>query len=475
MKDVIIIGAGAIGCFVARYLSAYQLKTLVIEREPDVGDGTSKANSAIVHSGDDPVPGTKKARFNVEGNRMFPKLCEELDVEFEQVGSMNVALDEKQREKLFVLEERAKQNGVPTKMLTGEEVLSMEPNINKCVTGALLCPTAGVVNPFELTAHAMENALDNGVELVLRESVVSISKKDGHFLVKTNKNEYEAEVVVNCAGLFAEEIAKMIEPIDWYIRPRKGEYYVLDHFGKGFVNHVLFPLPSEKGKGILVTMTSAWNYLVGPSSEFVDDKEDMSTDSPTLADVKAQALNMVPSIPFNQQIRIFAGCRDTPSTGDFIIEPAKSEPKFINVAGSESPGLVSSPAIGRYVADELVAPILKAKKKDNWNPRIKPYVHPLKMDIEERKAFVKDHPEYGAIICNCEQVSIGEINDVLSRSLPATTIRAVRKRTRAGFGKCQGGFCQSQVLWLIAKATGKSPMEIEYEHEGSIILERESK
>ena len=475
MKDVVIIGAGAVGCFVARYLSAFDLDTLVIERELDVGDATSKANSAIVHSGDDPIPGSKKARFNVEGNKMFPLLSKELDFEFEQVGSLNVAITEAQREKLLVLEERAKLNGVPTKMLNHDEVLAIEPNINPDVVAALLCPTAGVVNPFEMTAHAMENAIDNGVKLHLGESVTNVKKIDGGFLVITDKGEYETKTVVNAAGLFAEEIAKMIEPIDWSIKPRKGEYYVLDHFGKGFVNHVLFPLPSEKGKGILVTMTTAWNYLVGPSSEFVDDKEDLATDTPTLADVKAQASLMVPNIPFREQIRVFAGLRATPSTGDFIIEPSHSYEGFINVAGIESPGLVSSPAIGKYVAEELVAPQLNAKRKKDWNPTIKPYTHPLKLSLEERRKLIKENPLFGEVVCNCEKVSMGEIDEVLSRSVPALTIRAVRKRTLAGFGKCQGGFCQSKVLFYMAKKQHRSPLEIEYEKPGSQILLKESK
>ncbi|MCR5078839.1 MAG: NAD(P)/FAD-dependent oxidoreductase [Bacilli bacterium] len=475
MKDVVIIGAGAVGCFVARYLSAFKLDTLVIERELDVGDATSKANSAIVHSGDDPIPGSNKARFNVEGNRMFPQISDELDVEFEQVGSLNIALSEAQKEKLLVLQERAKENGVPTKMLSHDEVVAIEPNINPEVVAALLCPTAGVVNPFELTAHAMENAVDNGVELRLGESVTDIKKIEGGFLVITDKGQYESKTVVNAAGLFAEEIAKMVEPVEWSIKPRKGEYYVLDHFGKGFVNHVLFPLPSEKGKGILVTMTTAWNYLVGPSSEFVGDKEDLATDTMTLADVKAQASLMVPNIPFREQIRVFAGLRATPSTGDFIIEPSHAYPEFINVAGIESPGLVSSPAIGKYVAEELIAPLLKAERKSDWNPRIKPYTHPLRMNLEERRELIKKNPQYGEIVCNCEKVSMGEIDEVLSRSVPALTIRAVRKRTRAGFGKCQGGFCQSKVLFYMAKKQNRSPLDIEYEKPGSQILRKESK
>lgn len=475
MEDIIIIGGGVVGAFVARYLSRYQASILVLDKETDVGDLTSMANSAIGHSGYDPVPGTKKAHFNVLGNRMYPSVCKELDVHFDMCGSLTVALDEKQLEMLGKLQERAKENGVPAELLPAERVKEMEPNISPEVKGALLCPTAGVVNPFTLTVHAMENAVDNGAKLCLGAEVTSIDKTKEGYLVHTSKGDFAAKLVINCAGVYGDKIAAMIEKIDWSITPRKGEYYVLDHYAKGLVNHVLFPLPSEKGKGILVTMTTSGNYLVGPSSEWVDDKEDLSTDTPTLADVRRQATMMVPNIPFREQIRVFAGLRATPSTHDFIIERSKSYETFVNVAGIESPGLASSPAIGEYVADELVAPVLGLKKKENWNPCVRPYVKPMEMGLEERNLLIKKNPHFGKMICNCEKVSLGEIEDELSRSVPPHTIKALKKRCRAGFGKCQGGFCQPQVLLLLAEHYGLSPLEVLYDKEGSNILEGVSK
>lgn len=475
MNDVIVIGAGVIGAFVARNLSRYKLNALVIEKENDVGDVTSMANSAIAHSGYDPLPGSKKAFFNVKGNQMMPLVCEELDVNFGKVGTLTVATEDSQIKMLSDLKERAALNGVPTKILSASEVLKLEPNINPNVKGALLCPTGGIVNPFTLTAHAMENAIDNGVKLNLGESVLSIKKIDGGFLVTTNKSSYETKVVINCAGLHSDEIAKMIEPIDWSIHARKGEYFVLDHYAHGLVNHVLFPLPSEKGKGILVTMTTSYNYLVGPSSEWVSEKDDLSTDPLTLGDVKAQAKELVPNIPFNEQIRVFSGLRATPSTHDFIIEPSKNEPCFLNVAGIESPGLASSPAIGEYVVDTLLAKVLPLEVNDKYQPRVKKYLHPLSLPIEERNAVIKENPDYGTMVCNCEKVTLGEIEDVLSRSLPCRSVKAIKKRTRAGFGKCQGGFCQPNVIRLLAKHYGVSPLEILYDHDGSEIVKEEVK
>lgn len=475
MEDIIIIGGGVISAFIARALSRYELSTLVIEKENDVGDVTSMANSAIAHSGYDPVPGTKKAKFNVLGNKMMPKVCEELDVSFNQVGSMTIALYDEQIKLLEDLKKRGEENGVECVLLNAEEVKKLEPNINPDVKGALLCPTAGVINPFTLTAHAMENAIDNGVKLSLGEEVLDVKKEGDHYVVKTTKGERLAKVVINAAGLYSDKIASMIEPIEWSVHARKGEYFVLDHYAPGLVNHVLFPLPSEKGKGILVTMTTSGNYLVGPSSEWQDDKDDMSTDSLTLSKVRAEAVQMVPSIPFREQIRTFAGLRSTPSTHDFIIEPSKTYKDFINVAGIESPGLASSPAIGLYVADTLVAPLFNAKLKENWNPRVRKYVKPLLLSVEERNELISKDPRYGQMVCNCEKVSLGEIMDNLSRSLPCNTIKALKKRTRAGFGKCQGGFCQPKVLLLLAEHFKKSPLEILYDKDGSNVLDKEAK
>ena len=475
MKDILIIGGGAVGAFVARKASSYQLSVLVLEERQDICEVTSMANSAIVHSGYDPVPGTKKAKFNVAGNAMFPKLCEELDVHLEQIGSLTVALSDAQYEMLLALQDRAKQNGVEAKLLSAEQVKELEPNISPNVKGALLCPSAGIVNPFTLVAHAFENAVDNGVELRLGEKVVGIEEKGGYFIVKTNKGEHQAKVVINCAGLHSDEVAAMVEPIDWSIKARKGQYYVLDHFKKGLVNHVLFPLPSEKGKGILVTPTTADNYLVGPSSEWDEDKDDFSTDSATLENVKEQALMMVPNIPFRELIRTFSGLRSTPSTHDFIIEPSRSYPNFINCGGIESPGLVSSPAIGEYVIDELVAKVLPLKKKENYNPRVRPYICPAKMSEEDVNALIAKDPDYGQVVCNCEKVTLGEIKDVLSRSVAPRSVKGIKKRTRAGFGKCQGGFCQPKVVMLLAEHYHISPLEVIYDLEGSEILAKEAK
>ena len=470
MFDVLIIGAGVTGAMIARNLAKYQLSVALLDKENDVGNLTSNANSAIIHSGYDPVPGTLKAKFNVLGNKMYDKVAEELDVHFYRIGSLTVALYDEQIPVLKELAERSKQNGVPVELLDAEKVKEMEPNINPEVKGALFAPTAGIIDPFNLVVHAVENAVDNGVKLFLNEEVVNISKSKDKFLVVTKKNQYEAKIVINAAGAFSDKIASMFEPIDWHIIPRKGEYFVLDHFAYGFVNHTIFPLPSEKGKGILVTMTSSGNYLVGPSSEVVNEPDDYTTDGVTLANIRKQATQMVPNIPFNQVIRVFSGVRPTPSTHDFILGYAKKDNHFINAAGIESPGLASAPAIGEYVVEELVRPLIELKENPNFNPRVKKYKVMFDMSLEEKQKVVEDDPDYGKIICNCEHIPLGEIKDVLSRSVPPHSVKGVKRRVRAGYGKCQGGFCSPSVVLLLAKHYGISPLEVSYDEENSPIL-----
>ena len=471
MFDVVVIGAGIVGSLVARKLSTYQLSIAVLEKEPDVGNVTTMANSAIVHSGYDPVPGTLKAKLNVLGNKMFDKLCEELDVEMERIGSLTVALYDEQLPLLNKLAERSAQNGVEVKILSAEETLKLEPHLNPQVKGSLLAPTAGIVNPFTLSVHAMENAVDNGVKLFLNEKVVNINKKGDFYSVTCESdNTYEAKVIINAAGVYSDEIHKMVEPIDYSITPRKGEYFILDHYTDDLVKHTIFPLPSEKGKGILVTPSIGGTYLIGPSAEAMPSKDDVSTDKPTLDEIRRQALDMVPSIPFNQVIRTFAGTRPTPSTHDFVIGFAKCDNHFINLSSIESPGLVSSPAIAEYVVDEYVSKVLILKPNANFNPNVKKRPNLAKMSVKDKQEFIKKNPEYGQIICNCEKVSLGEILFEMNTSVPPTTIKAVKKRTRAGFGKCQGGFCQPLVIKLISEKFNIPLNKVLFQKAGSFVV-----
>lgn len=470
IHDVLIIGAGVTGTMIARELSKYKLDTVIIDKSNDVGNMTSSANSAIIHSGYDPEPGTNKAKFNVLGNKMYPQIVKDLDVEYIPCGSLTVALEEEQLETLKMLQERSRINGVPVELLNKEEVLKLEPNINPEVKGALYAPTAGVIDPFNLVVHAMENAIDNGVTFLRNHEVKNIKKENDYFVVNTNKEDLYARIVINAAGVKADKIASMIEEIDWAITPRKGEYYLLDHYKEGLVNRTIFPLPSKKGKGILASITSSGNYIVGPSSELAD-PDDLSTDAPTLANIKASASLMVPSIPFKETIKVFSGLRATCTRHDFIVEPSKTERNFINVAGIESPGFVSAPAIAEYVVNELIKPVIKLENNPSFNPKVKPYHRMYYLSEEAQIQTIKENSDFGEIICNCEHISLGEIKEALSRSCPPVSIKGVKRRTRAGFGKCQGGFCQPKILLLLARHYDVSPTEIPLNEDGSYIID----
>ncbi len=471
MYDVIIIGAGVIGCAVARELSRYKAKVLVLDKENDVGNVTSMANSAIVHSGYDPIPKTNKAKYNVEGNKMYDLLTKELDVEFKRIGSLTCATNEEEFNVIKGYVSRAKENGVEVKILDKEETKKIEPFVSDEVIGSLYAPSAGIINPFELCVALAENAIDNGVELLLDEEVVDIRKLQDKYVVKTKDKEFESKMVVNAAGVYSDKIANMVDDETFKITPRKGEYFVLDHFEKPFVSHVIFPVPTEKGKGILVTPTTHSNYLIGPSSEFVDDKSDLATDKMTLDNVRKNASKLVKNIPFNYIIREFSGLRATSSTHDFVIN---ENDNFINLGGIESPGLASAPAISKE-AVRLVNEKLHLEVNNDFNPFRRKVIRLKKMSESERNELIKNDKTFGHIVCRCEGVSEGEVIDCIRRNAGARTIKGVKKRCRPGFGKCQGGFCEPLIVEILCRELNLDPLNVRYDSKDSYILQSETK
>lgn len=473
--DVIIVGGGVIGCAIARELSKYKLRTVLLEKNNDVCNETSAANSAIVHSGYDPLPNSLKAQMNVLGNSMYPQMCKELDVPFIQNGSLTIATTDDEMNTLLSLQKRANENKVETKILSSEEVLKLEPQLNKDIKGALFAPTCGIVNPFELTVALMENAMDNGVELLLNHEVNNIKINENSVSVFCkNDKELECKVLINAAGLFADDINAFVDKDSFTITPRKGQYFVLDHFDLNFVKHTLFMVPSDKGKGVLVTPTTSGNYLIGPSSDFVDDKQDLSTTKDILDSVRSQASRIIENIPYANLIRQYSGLRAVSSTGDFIIEHSKVSKNLINVAGIQSPGLASCPAIALKVV-ELLKECMPLNVNEEFNP-IRRKVYRLKeMSIEDKNKLISENPQFGHIVCRCEKISEGEIVDCIHRNCGATTVKGVKKRCRPGFGKCQGAMCEASVIKILARELKKDESEILYSENGSNILKYETK
>jgi len=479
MLDVIIIGAGITGAFIARELARYELDVMVLEKNNDIANETTMANSAIIHSGYDPIPGSNKARLNVEGNSMYEKVCFELDCAYKKIGSLTVAIDDDQVHALQVLEERARENQVEVKWLDKDEALQIEPNLTNRVKAALLAPSAAIVYPWEVAIGLMENAMDNGVKLFLNQKVTEIKKLDAFdeekgYKVTTDKESYKCHIVINCAGVFADSIHNMTAKKTFEITPRRGQYFVLDSDVGNHVRHVIFPCPTKKGKGVLVTPTTHGNILIGPTSETIEDKFGNDTTSKGLDYVRKQADSIVKNIPYDKVIRTFAGLRPSSDRHDFIIGEPEDAEGFIDVAGIESPGLASAPAIAREVLF-LVKKRIDMKANRLFDPHRQGYKHFKGMSIEEKREIIKKDARYGKIICRCETVTEGEIVDCIRRNAGATTVKGVKKRVRPGMGRCQGGFCEPLVLAILDRELGLDPTQVNYDGIGSTILMEETK
>ena len=451
MYDVIIIGAGVSGAAAARELSRYRLKICVLEREEDVCCGTSKANSGIAHSGYDAEPGSLMAELNVKGSNMMGQLSKELDFPFKQTGSLTVCTTENGIAMLHKLRERGLKNGVEgLRILDREEALAMEPNLSDQVLAALYAPTAGIVCPFELNIAMAENAYNNGVEFKFDTEVKNIRKQENGFVVETSKGDFETGCIVNAAGVYADVFHNMVSEKKIHITPRRGDYCLLDKSAGSHVSKTIFALPGKYGKGILVAPTVHGNLILGPTAIDIEDKEGTNTTREGLDQVLTKAGQNVKNIPMRQVITSFAGLRAHEDGHEFIIEELEDAKGFIDCAGIESPGLTSSPAIG-----EMVAGILKEKlhleEKENFIATRKGILDPNTLSKEERVKLIKEKPAYGNIICRCEMITEGEIIDAIHRPLGAKSLDGVKRRTRAGMGRCQAGFCSPRTMEILAR------------------------
>ncbi len=456
MYDVAIIGAGITGAMIARELGRFDLKTIILEKECDVSMGATKANSAIVHAGFDAEAGTLKARLNVKGSEMFEKVCSDLGVEYENNGSLVVGFDEKDREHLKKLLKRGNDNGVKgLKIIGQDELRAIEPNISDDATCALYAPTGAITSPYELCIAAIGNAMDNGVELKTNFQVISVTETADGFEIASENEKISAGYVINAAGVFADDIAQMVGINDFKIIPRRGEYILLDRECGKHIKHTVFKTPNEMGKGILVSPTASGNLILGPTSENIEDKNDKSTTSQGLENVKTGVFQSVKGINLGKSITSFCGLRAVGDTGDFIIN---SKGRFINVAGIESPGLSASPAIAEMVR-EILGGMTELKEKDAYTTTRRSPRWFKELPLEEKNKVVKENPAYGRIICRCETITEGEIVEAINKNPRPCDLDGVKRRTRAQMGRCQGGFCSTFIMKLLSRE-----LDIPYEN-----------
>ena len=476
MYDVAIIGGGVIGGAILRELSKYSIKTVLLEKESDVCMGASRANSGIVHAGFDAPVGSNKAKFNVLGSKMMKKYAEDLGVKYRQNGSLVVAFTEEEKEILKTLLSRGKQNGVKGLSIINQiELKKLEPDISDSALCALYAKTGGIVCPYELSIASIGNAMDNGAELKLNFNVNQVENNSGFFVIVSDKGEkIFAKTIINAAGAGCEKIARLCGDDSIRIGYRRGEYILLDRESGDLVSHTLFFTPTAKGKGILITQTVDWNILLGPTAENMDE---FSTDTSEegLNSIIIKAKTMLKSIPLYNTITSFAGVRAYSKEHDFIVEKSKTVRGLINVCGIESPGLSSAPAIAKYVVENLIPSEYKAKFNQNFNGKRKSDFYFKTLSVREKNKLIREKPEYGKIVCRCEQVTEGEIIEAIRRNPKATTIDGVKRRTRCGMGRCQGGFCQSRVAEILSKELGILMDEVTKSGENSKILTGKTK
>ncbi len=469
--DVLIAGAGVIGGMVARELSKYQLSVCLLGKENDVAMGATKANSGIIHGGYDPEPDTLKAEMNTKGVELLYEAAKQLHVPYRQNGSMICAFGAEQEDAIHELYERGLQNGISQmKVLSGEEARKLEPNLSEEITLVLHVPTAGIICPYKLTIAAVGNAMDNGVELKRNFEIAAIEKKE-HFTVRATSGEtVEGEYLINCAGCYSDKIAAMAGDCDFTIIPRSGEYLLLDRTAGNMVSHTIFQVPSKEGKGILVSPTADGNLLTGPTAMVVDTPENTELTQEGIDTVIRLARKSVPNVNFRQVITSFAGVRSSEKKGDFIIEASDKVPNFVQAAAIDSPGLTSSVAIARRVVEILGSLGLSLATKENWCGEREDMESFHHLSDKQKDAFIKENPDFGKIICRCEMISEGEIRQAITQNPPALDMDGVKRRTRAGMGRCQGGFCSPYVMKMIAQENGIDQQDVTKKGHGSHML-----
>lgn len=469
MYDVIVIGGGVIGGTILRELTKYKLRVCLLEKNTDVATGASCANSGIVHAGFDAAPGTLKAKFNVLGSKTMREYCEELGVKYDNCGALVVAFSEEEIATLQELKSRGEKNGVEgLEILSKEKLRQIEPNVSAAAVAALYAPTSAIVCPYGLTIAAIGNAMDNGAELYTSFDAAKIEKTgEGFTVTAEDGRKIQGKTVINCAGINSGKIAALAGDHTVKVYPRKGEYLLLDRESAGFVKHTLFFVPTKAGKGILISPTADENIIVGPTAREEDGTE---TTAQGLAFVAETAKKMCPNVPLCNVITSFAGVRAYCDRHDFIVEESAYTQGLIHCAGIESPGLTSAPAIAKYVAEELVGKRVPLVKNEAFRPYREAATAFRNLPDKKKNEMIAQTPAYGKIVCRCEQVTEGEIVRAIHQNPPAKSVDAVKRRTRSGMGRCQGGFCQPYVAEILARELHIPFEEVKKGGEGSNLV-----
>lgn len=476
MFDYVVIGTGIVGSFVAWELSKYKLKVLVLEKESDIANGQTIANSGIIHSGHDPEENTLKAKLCVRGNELYRKFEDELKIPLRKTGAFVVANSKEDIKRLEDLKERAFTNGVKEAfILNKEEALKQEPNLTDNVEAVLSLPTTMVTFPWEVCFNLLENAATNGVEILVNHGVTNIVKIDEYYEVHTKNKTFKTKGVINAAGVYSDNIASFVEEdLPFEIIPRRGEYFVLDHRVSYFLDRVLYPLPGAKGKGVLLTPQVHGNILIGPNAEEIKDKGDLSTTKEGLDFVRNESYVQAKNIPYFANIRTFSGIRSSSTYKDFYIKESTNNERFYHLGGIDSPGLTAAPAIAEYLMDLILNkyPVEKKNEYIKFKGKEKAF---KELNNKEKAELIKESPLHGRIVCKCEMVTEQEIIDAIKGVVGNDTIKGIKKRTRAGAGICQGGYCENVVLKIIAREKNKKLTEVNYYEEDSQILVEETK
>lgn len=470
--NVVVIGAGAVGCAIARELSKYQIEVTVVDKRDDIGGDASKSNSAIIHTGYDAAPGTLESQLVVAANPMYDELAKDLEIPFKRIGAVLPAFTEEQFEKLPAIKEKAFKNHVyDIEYLSKEEILKKEPELNPEVKGGLYIPRESIIDPFILVQALAENANENGVKFLLNTEVTDIKVENGAVCaVETTNGTIQTDYVINAAALHCDDIAAMVGKADYKVVARRGQFYILDKNTSCKVQKIVLPIPTKVTKGKLMTPTIHGNMLVGPTAEDLDDKVDVSVTTEGLDSIYADVSKMIPRVNVRDTITQYSGLRPNRNPEGLHVDTYDDLKGYVNLSGVRSTGLTLSVSMGKYVVERMKEIGCELTFKENFKATRRGIPRFHELSREEQEALIQENPAYGTVVCRCETITEGEILDAIHRPLGAKTVDAVKRRVRAGMGRCQGGFCGPKVIEILARELQIPTEEVNKNLNGSYMV-----